>query len=164
MRGFLASIAVTGIILMSTGCTQTLPDTREADAKAISETEEAWAKVGLARDVDKFVTYYADDAVLLLPNEPPLVGREAIAGGLKPLLSDPNFSITFHASKVEVAKSGDMGYTRGRYTMTVTDTASKKVVSDKGTYVTCWRKSPDGTWKATVDTTISEIPVSAPAK
>jgi ketosteroid isomerase-like protein len=168
MRLTLFSLGALGIILMGAACSPTVAvsvaDTREADSKSLTDTEEAWAKLSASMrtsaDLDRFVAYYAADAVVLFPNEAPMVGRAAIVEGLKAFLGDPNFSIDFHTSKAEVAKSGDLGYTRGPYTMKMTDPATKKVVTDKGTYVTCWRKTSDGSWKATIDTTISEIPVA----
>jgi hypothetical protein len=41
---------------------------------------------------------------------------------------------------VEVSRSGDLGYTRGTYVLTATDPASKKVVTEKGQFITIFRK------------------------
>jgi ketosteroid isomerase-like protein len=63
-------------------------------------------------------------------------------------------------SRVEVAKSGDLGYTQGTYTMTTTDPKTKKPVTDKGK---C-KKQADGTWKAVADMSSSDTPLPAPGK
>jgi ketosteroid isomerase-like protein len=44
-----------------------------------------------------------------------------------------------------VSQSGDLGYTYGTYLMK--DGASEV----RGTYVTVWRKRPDGRWKYVLD-------------
>jgi ketosteroid isomerase-like protein len=78
------------------------------------------------------------------------------------MVADPALSLKFHTARVEVAKSGDVAYTQGAYTMTVTDPNTKQLINDHGTYVTTWRKQPDGTWKAVADIVTSEVPPPAP--
>jgi ketosteroid isomerase-like protein len=61
-----------------------------------------------------------------------------------------------------VAKSGDVAYTQGSYTMVMTDPQTKQVINDHGSYVTTYRKQPDGTWKAVADIATSEVPPPVP--
>ena len=46
--------------------------------------------------------------------------------------------------------------------MTMTDPNSKQVINDHGSYVTTYRKQPDGSWKAVADIASSEVPLPAP--
>jgi len=144
-----------------TGCSSAPPDTHDADVKAIKDTEVAWNKD--AKDADKSAGYYAEDATLLIPNQPVITGRDAARQMFKEYAADPNFSLHFQAVKVDVAKSGDLGYTQGTYTMTMTDPATKKPVNDKGKYLTIYRKQADGSWKAVEDTFNSDMPLAKPA-
>ena len=89
-------------------------------------------------------------------------GMEGISKGLKEFMADPNFSSTFKTSRVHVAKSGDLACSEGTYAQTATDPASKKKVSEKGNYVTCWMKQADGNWKAVADITAAEPAAPAP--
>jgi ketosteroid isomerase-like protein len=73
------------------------------------------------------------------------------------MIADPALTLYFEASQVEVSKSGDLGYTRGTYQMTMTDPASKKVIHDHGNYVTTYAKQADGRWKAVADIATSEV-------
>jgi ketosteroid isomerase-like protein len=73
-------------------------------------------------------------------------------------------ALSFKASKVDVAKSGDLGYTQGTYKMTMTDPTTHKPVEDHGTYVTTYRKQADGSWKAVTDIASSSVPPPAPPK
>ena len=159
----LCGMAVVGLSMTACNTAPTpAPDTHDADVKAISDIETQWNKDWAAKDADKVATNYADDAVLMTPGEESLHGKDAIHNGLKQMMADPALSLTFQASKVEVAKSGDIGYTQGSYKMAMTDPATHKVLNDHGSYVTTYRKQADGSWKAVADIATSEVP-PAPA-
>jgi uncharacterized protein (TIGR02246 family) len=147
--------------LLLAGCSQTAPDTREADAKAIKDLESRWNQDFASKDVEKMVAHYADDAVVMSPGMPPSSGKDAIRKMLTEMTADPALSLKFQASRVEVAKSSDIAYTQGSYTMTMTDPSSKKVIDDHGSYVTTYSKQPDGSWKAVADIATSEAPPAA---
>jgi conserved hypothetical protein len=138
------------------------PDTHDADVQAIKDTETAWAKSAAAKDADKFASFYTDDGSLLLQDMPAVTGKEAIAKTTKDMMADPNFSLTFQGSRFDIAKSGDLGFSQGSYTMIMTNPKSKKAVTDKGKYLTVFKKQTDGTWKAVEDMVSSDG--AAPAK
>jgi len=132
------------------------PDSQEAIVQAISEIEAAWVKDIATRDVEKWVSYYAEDGTILLPNAPPVTGRDNIRASLKSRVSDPNFSLTFRPSKIE--GSGNIAYVQGAYAATRTDPRTMEAVSDQGKYVTVYRKEADGRWKAVQDMVSSDLP------
>jgi ketosteroid isomerase-like protein len=152
------------------GCTQAPPppppDTRDADAKAIRDREEAAVKDMGAKDkdIDKITSFWADDASLFIPNLPVLNGSAAIKPAIKEMVSDPNFALTFGATKVEVSKAGDYAYSQGTYTQTSTDPKTKKAVVEKGKYVTVYKKQADGSWKAVADINNADAPAAAVKK
>jgi uncharacterized protein (TIGR02246 family) len=153
------------LLAFTTACTQAPPpDTHDADVQALKDTEAAWAKAVAAKDFDKSMTYYADDASLLVSNAPAFNGKDAIRAAMKPMFDDPSFALAFEASRVEVAKSADLGYTQGTYTMTLTDPKTKKPFTDKGKFLTTYKKQADGTWKAVADMVSSDVPLPAPGK
>jgi ketosteroid isomerase-like protein len=63
------------------------------------------------------------------PGQPPTKGKEAARATLKAMLSDPAFKLTFEIGKVEVARSGDIGYAAGPYQLTYTDPVTSKVIN-----------------------------------
>jgi uncharacterized protein (TIGR02246 family) len=139
------------------GCAQTpVPHDpmagREAAVKAIRDLEAAWVKDANSRDAEKWVAYYADDASVLQANYPVTKGKDAIRTALKQMVTDPALALNFHADVVEVSASADMAYTQGSYEMTTTDPGTKKPVTEKGKYLTVYRKQADGSWKAVEDT------------
>lgn len=161
MKRIFVLYAATAIAFMVTACNQ-MPDTHDADVKAIQDNEAQWNQDYVSKDVDKITAHYADDAVLMAPGMPVSSGKDAIRNLGKQMFSDPALSLKFHASKVEVSKSGDLAYTQGSYTMTMTDPQTKQVMNDHGSYVTTYRKQADGTWKAVADIAASEVSPSAP--
>jgi len=142
------------LIIMAAGCSHAV-DTR-ADAQAIQDIEKQWNQGFGTKSADKLADYYADDAVLMAPGRAPSVGRESIRAALKEMVADPAVALKFTAAKIDVSQSGDLGYTRGAYVMTITDPVTKRVVSDHGSYVTTYRKDADGKWKAVADIASSE--------
>jgi uncharacterized protein (TIGR02246 family) len=161
MRRLASLCAATTIAMTMTACNQA-PDTHDADVKALQDNETQWNQDWAAKDADKIAAHYADDAVVMVPGAPPDSGSVAIGTALKSMTSDSALSLQFKANKVDVAKSGDLGYTRGSYTMTLTDPQTKQVIHDHGSYVTTYRKQTDGSWKAVEDIATSEVPPPAP--
>jgi len=133
-------------------------DNNSTAVQALKDNEAQWNKDYAAKDANKLLAHYASDAVLMSPGSAAATGTDAIRAMLQEMVSDPALALKFQASRVEVSKSGDMGATQGSYTMTMTDPVSKKVVNDKGTYVTVYKKQPNGSWKAVLDIATSENP------
>lgn len=160
----LAAVLSTTLVALLSSCAQTpvTADTHDADIQAVKDVETQWNKDYEAKDYDKIVAHYADDAILVAPGAPASQGKETIQKEIKDMMADPALSLKFHATRVDAAKSGDLVYTAGSYTMTMTDPATKKPASDKGSYVTVYRKQTDGSWKATVDIASSENPPAPP--
>jgi uncharacterized protein (TIGR02246 family) len=161
MKPFATLCAITTMVLTMTACNQTAGN-HDADVKAIQDNEAQWNQDYAAKDNDKIVAHYADDAILMVSGTPSSSGKDAIRTALEEMVADPALSLKFRATKVEVAKSGDVAYTQGTYIMTVTDPKTKQVINDHGSYVTTYRKQPDGTWKAVADIATSEVPPPAP--
>ena len=68
MKNYLVALGVAALILVATACTP--PDNRETDAKALRELEARWVKDIATKDVEKFASYYTDDASFLPPSAP----------------------------------------------------------------------------------------------
>jgi len=161
MKRFATLLGATAIALLATACNQSA-NTHDADVQALKDNETQWNADWLSKDAAKIAAHYSDDAVLMVPGTPSTTGKDAILASLKQMTTDPAVSLKFQASRVEVAKSGDLGYTQGTYTLTLTEPTTKQVINDHGSYVTAYRKGADGTWKAVSDIATSEVPPPAP--
>jgi uncharacterized protein (TIGR02246 family) len=163
MKRFATLSVATALTLTAVACNDA--DTHDADVKAVQANEAQWNQDYAAKDTDKIVAHYTDDAVLMVPGAPRTSGKDAIRTALKQMVADPALALKFQATKVDVAKSGDLAYTQGSYTLSLTDPQTKQVINDHGSYVTTYRKQADGSWKAVVDIVTSEVtpPASAPS-
>lgn len=136
-----------------------------ADTKieqALRDLDDQWSKAAGAKDLDKTVSYYAEAAVVMPPNAPSATTKEAIRNAWKELLASPGAAISWKTTKVEVAQSGDIGYSSGTYEFTMND-ATGKPVPDRGKYLEVWKKQADGKWKCVMDIWNSDLP-AAPAE
>jgi uncharacterized protein (TIGR02246 family) len=145
-------LAVTGLV---SGCqrSQTI-DARASDAgaakDAVASVEEGMLNAFHAKDGKRLATYYASDAISVVPGEE-MKGSDAIAKSNAAAFKDPGFKLDFSNERTDVATSGDLAYTSGVYTATYTNPETKAVVSDSGRYLTVFKKQPDNTWKAVAD-------------
>ncbi len=85
-----------------------------AIAKALRKLDAEWSAAASAKNVEKTISYYADDAVVLPPNAPAAKTKEAIPRAGKRHLD--MISGSWKATRVEVAKSGDMAWVSGTFT------------------------------------------------
>jgi uncharacterized protein (TIGR02246 family) len=136
------------------------PDTRAADEDAIHALVKEWSGAAQSKDPAKFTAVYAEDATVMMEGMADVSGKAAIKEAITGMMSDPNFALSFAADKVVVARSGDLAYETGTYTMTMSD-AKKKPATQSGHYVVVWRKEADGSWKAVIDAPISDPPATA---
>src|SRR5690349_8797534 len=92
------------LLSLSIACqTQATPDTRANDEAALRKLDDEWSKAAASKDVEKTISYYSDDAVVMPPNIPILTGKEPIKSLWKSILGAPSFSGGWKVTKVEVA-------------------------------------------------------------
>jgi hypothetical protein len=72
-------LAVLGVVfLVATGCQrQTASDTHAADEAAIRAADATTLTAAQAKDVDRVISNYAEDAVCLPPNAPMVQGKQS---------------------------------------------------------------------------------------
>ena len=154
-------------VLFAGGCQQNqhiAPGEHEADIKALRDVEIAEEQAWISKDLEKALSFYADDATLMYPNMPAIVGKDALRAYQKQFLADPSFTIQSQITKVEVSESGDLGYTQGTSTWTMTDSKTGKPMSDRGKWLTVRKKQADGSWKIVQDAVSSDLPLSSASK
>src|SRR3954452_25191352 len=109
-----------------------------------------------SRSVEKLLSFYADDAVVLPAHAAIATTKDSIQNIFEKLLSIPGVALSWKATKVTVAGSGDLAYSTGAYQMSAPDDSGKPSV-DRGKYVAVWKKQADGNWRSQ---SISGIPTS----
>ena len=130
------------------------------DPKAIEQTlrdlDTQWSAAAAAKDLDKTVSFYSEDAIVMAPNAPADTRQEAIRQGWKTLL-DSVSDMSWKTTRVEIAKSGDLAVLTGTYKTTMSDGTK-----DVGKYCEVWERKANGDWKCGTDIFNSDLP-AAPA-
>ncbi len=122
-----------------------------AERAALDRVDREWATVaGAGSDIDRIVSYWADDARVYPLGMPVVSGKTAIREFVAASLKVPGFSVTWTPEHVEISPDGMLGYSIGTNRFTAAD-AKGHVVATPGRYVTVWRKQSDGSWKCVVD-------------
>src|SRR4051812_43602385 len=110
-----------------------------------------WAALASqGRDVEGILAYWTDDAVLLPPGLPAVVGKEALRAYVSQSLQMPGFSITWSSSDVTFSPDGQLAYMFARNAVTMND-ADGTSIRMSGRAVTIWRRETDGAWRCAVD-------------
>lgn len=159
----LARLTITGFVVTLSACAQpqpaptpsASPDTRTADEATLRGVIKEWSAAAQAKDATKFVSVYADDATLMMAGAADIKGLAAIREAIPAMMQDPAFALSFEADHIEVARSADLAYETGSYSMTMTG-PDKKPATERGHYVVVWRKGADGSWKVVIDAPISD--------
>ncbi len=128
------------------------PDTRAADEATIRSADADFAKAAAAKDLDKCMSLYEDDAVLFTPGSPAVIGKDNIRNVIQRMLG---MQLTINVASVDVARSGDLALDRGTVQAAVTDKKGK-TTTQTSEYVLVWRKQADGAWKVAADTSANE--------
>jgi uncharacterized protein (TIGR02246 family) len=122
-----------------------------AIAKQIQTMDADWSHAANVGDVDKCISYYADDGLLLEPGSPAASGKEAFRKSWTGMVTGPQYvSLTFESTKVTVAQARDMAWDVGTYQLTTKDKTAK-TSTEAGKYLEVWQKQVDGSWKVAVD-------------
>jgi len=146
-------LAVVGVLILFVACAQepvAPPDTRPADEAAIRAAATDWTKAAEAKDVEKFLSFYADDATVYPPVAPAMSGADARRKFWSEAFSLPEIQVKIATTKIEAARSGDMAYETGTFEESFKDPKGKPV-SISGKYVVVWKKQANGQWKAFAD-------------
>jgi ketosteroid isomerase-like protein len=137
------------IFTVLTSCGDHKVDTK-IEGERLMQISREWSKLAATDSVEKILSYWADDAVVMSPGQSPLKGKNAIREMLEGTSKIPGFKISWEPLSVFVSKSGDMAYLIEQNQITVNDSLGKPITEfNKG--VTIWRKEADGSWRNIVD-------------
>jgi len=121
---------------------------QKAEGEKLMEASRQWAK---SKSNEEYLSYWADDAILIAPGQPTLRGKEQIAKMLEANAQIPGFEVSWEPQEVYVSKSGDLAYLIENNYFAWNDSLGNQVKTFNKA-VTIWKKQTDGTWKNVVDT------------
>lgn len=132
---------VLSLILLLLSCTSSIKSDRDQLFEVDRRFSDAATKTGFNK---AFIEFAHPDAVLLRTNSMPIVGKTSIAA-IYEKADTTGVRFSWEPISGEIAASGDLGYTYGIYTLKI-DT-----LTEKGTYVSIWKKDDNGNWKYVLD-------------
>lgn len=119
----------------------------EPEWKKLLDTDFEFARTSVKKGPSAaFYLYLADNAMQLPEGSLPIYGRTAIYETMK----GDYYDLLWTPVKAEVANSGELGWTWGKFIVTVRE-ADGSTTNSYGKYLNIWRKQPDGKWKVIVD-------------
>lgn len=117
-------------------------DTGSATKVDMMEADRNFSLLSQKKGLRTAYSEYIDsNGVLLRPGYTPMAGADALDYIIQS--NDSDFVMTWDPKDASISSSGDLGYTYGVYSLKPKD--ADTIIY--GSYVTVWRKQPDGKWK-----------------
>lgn len=113
--------------------------------KEIFEVEAAFAAMAKKEGIGNAFAFYAADSAVLLRSKQLIKGRKEIAKAYMALNSD-SITLNWSPDFIDVAASGDLAYTYGRYVLSQMDSTGN-ITSDTGIFHTVWKRQSNGEWR-----------------
>lgn len=119
----------------------------ERDEAALMRTDREFQKVAAERGAAGFASFFDEEAVVMVGNKP-VVGPKGVEEARTPFFAVHGNRLDWEPTSAE--SEHDLGCTLGRYKITRMNDKGEKTISH-GTYLTAWRRQPDGSWKVIFD-------------
>ena len=136
------------VFLSLTSCKRNMgQESHDNWKQEILEAEKNFAQMAAEEGIaSAFLNYAAEDAVLMR-DERLIIGRKEIEEHFANQRSPgSDLSLTWTPDFVDVSSSGDLGYTYGKYKISLTDSIGT-VKEHHGVFHTVWKRQEDNTWK-----------------
>jgi len=126
------------------GCGKYAMQVSQDDVEAIRELSDDFCTAHKFNDGAKLAEFYANDALLIPPNEPMVRGKQAIAEWYQRELekAPPVENPTVVLEEIEV--SGNLAFTRGVFTLKFKTDGGTRVENLR--FICICRKRTDGSW------------------
>ena len=146
---------VDGKIVYETGTSNLLEKLMEAqdpeeEGDHLMQLSRDWSDLVPSGDLDAIMASWAEDAVMMPPDSPPLRGKDKIREYVAYFMDLPGSHIEWEPLEAHVARAGDMAYLIERNLVSFADEAGNTMTQPNKT-VTVWRKNAAGEWENVID-------------
>ena len=128
---------------------------QQSEEAAIRAIGQEWQRAIVARDVDKIVSFFAPDVMIMTPNAPVTRGLPAARALWTDEVNMPGLAVNWVPTQIEVT-SPTTATEIGTYNFAFDSPGGR--INDSGSYVTTWRKI-GGQWRVTSDAIVSSRPM-----
>ncbi|HKQ19528.1 MAG TPA: DUF4440 domain-containing protein [Candidatus Eisenbacteria bacterium] len=123
----------------------------ELEKRKVLERDVEWSELASkGRDVEGILSFWTDDAIVMPPGQPSVVGKAALREYVRASLQIPGFSISWKSSDATLSPDGNVAYLCGENRVTM-DGPDGARITMTGRAVTIWRKEGDGEWRCSID-------------
>jgi uncharacterized protein (TIGR02246 family) len=125
--------------------TVTMPNrTAISDEQQIRDLITTWLRASAAGDLDTVLSLMSEDAVFLIPGQPPMIGREKFAAMARSMAGKIRFE--GHSEVQEIQVSGDFAYCWTKLRISVQPLPGGETQRRSGHTLSVLRKEPAGNW------------------
>jgi uncharacterized protein (TIGR02246 family) len=151
------AVILSVLLLLLSACAPKVND--PADVQAIKDTQPAFDKAWNAGNAEATASgFYTADAMRMDPNQPALVGKDAIRASLQKYFDQ--FSEEGRNVAEDVRISGDLAVARGTSEGKSSLKAGGYSAQFKSKWMTAFQRQPDGSWKSFWDIWNSDLPAT----
>ena len=148
------------LVLALDSCSQRDFDSKTEGERLLRRDAE-WADLATAgKDVEKVVSYWTEDAVLIFPGQPVLESKAAIRTYVTASFNTPGFKIHWVSQRPVFSPDGKFAYMQGTDELTLPGPNGDTITLHlRG--ISVWRLDPDKQWRCVVDIS-NEAPPTTP--
>jgi ketosteroid isomerase-like protein len=140
------------MILISLPSVLSIHAQEKIDETAIlMNTDRAFDTATVQGGAAAWAEYFAPNGSMISDTGAPILGKAAIRKVMEPILDVQKVSLRWQPTRAGILIPGNLGWTVGTF-VRIWKTNEGKTLKLTGTYSTIWKKQPDGTWKAVLDT------------
>lgn len=121
-----------------------MSESSKTDAQAIRDLMDAWLRATADGDLQTVLALMSDDAVFLVPGQPPMQGKRAFAEAFQAMARAVRIEATHETREVQV--HGGMAWCWSHLNVTITPRSGGQPSRRAGHTLSILRKEPAGNW------------------
>ena len=137
------TVIIIGIIL--TACSNRESSRLETWKEEVRLTELNFSEMAVKEGIAPAFLHFAAEDAVLNRNDSLIIGIDNIRARFNELPAVQG-QLTWAPDFIDVAQSGDLAYTYGKYQYAAVDSTGNEIISN-GVFHTVWKRQTDGSWK-----------------
>lgn len=134
------------IAMLVWGCEAQAP----ADPAVLLEADRAFEAAVERGGSQAWGSWFDPEGAVLRDGQGEIRGRAAVSEA-SVFLDSEGVDLSWEPIRAQIAASGDLGWTTGRYTLTAPGADGQPRIAGVGRYVSIWHLQGDGSWKVVMD-------------
>lgn len=132
----------------------------QADGHMIRQLEDRFHAHFPAQELEKAMTYYAEDATMLVMGRSMVQGRDAIRELIQEGVAASPPLVSLNRDVIQIEGDANMIYVVHLFAWTMKNPSSGNEFTIPGKGVHVWQRQPDDSWKIFIDINNTDVPVS----